>query len=253
MIAHLGSQFLRQRLEKLTLEPHKFAFGLISIPGINVEQPNVDETDFVQHQAIFRECGRMIGNCLQLDEIEHIGTERIRALGPVARSQPTAWLKNPAHVFQEWAFFRNVQPRILAKDDIESAIGEGQRSGRLVAELTAVSKSFGAKAIVRDLDFIVSRGDRIGLAMACRAMARAAHVAGRPDAAQRQLAGAYRVARGRDSAHELAVTQLAEAEFAAADGAAARARQLIDQAAAAFDTMAMDWHLAQALQLRERL
>ena len=64
------------------------------------------------------------------------------------------------------------------------------------------------------------RGDRIGLAMACRAMARAAQAAGRPDAAQRQLACAYRVARGRDSAHELAVTQLAEAELAAAAGAA---------------------------------
>jgi hypothetical protein len=97
------------------------------------------------------------------------------------------------------------------------------------------------------------RGDRIGLAMACRAMARAAQAAGRPDAAQRQLACAYRVARGRDSAHELAVTQVAEAELTAAAGAAAHARRLIDQAAAAFETMAMQWHLAQALQLRERL
>jgi tetratricopeptide (TPR) repeat protein len=97
------------------------------------------------------------------------------------------------------------------------------------------------------------RGDRIGLAMACRAMARAAHVAGRPGAAQRQLASAYRVARGRDSAHELAVTQLAEAELAAADGAAARARRLIDQAATAFEAMAMGWHLTQALRQRERL
>jgi class 3 adenylate cyclase/tetratricopeptide (TPR) repeat protein len=97
------------------------------------------------------------------------------------------------------------------------------------------------------------RGDRIGLAMACRAMARAAQAAGRPDAAQRQLACAYRVARGRDSAHELAVTQFAEAELAAGAGEPARARKLIDQAAAAFDSMAMQWHLAQALQLRERL
>lgn len=97
------------------------------------------------------------------------------------------------------------------------------------------------------------RRDRIGLAMACRAMARAAQAAGRPDSAQRQLACAYRVARGRDSAHEFAVTQLAEAELAAANGAAARARELIDEATKAFDTMAMEWHLAQAQQLRERL
>jgi len=97
------------------------------------------------------------------------------------------------------------------------------------------------------------RGDRVGLAMACRAMARAAHAAGRPVAAQRQLACAYRVARGRGSAHELAVTQLAEAELAVATHAASRARELIDEAATAFDTMAMEWHLAQAMQLRKRL
>ena len=97
------------------------------------------------------------------------------------------------------------------------------------------------------------RGDRIGLAMACRAMARAAQAAGRPDAARRQLACAYRVARARDSAHELAATQLAEAELALAAGATARSRGLIDQAAAAFDSMAMAWHLTQALQLRERV
>jgi hypothetical protein len=97
------------------------------------------------------------------------------------------------------------------------------------------------------------RGDRIGVAMACRAMARAAHAAGRPDAARRQLACAYRVARWRDSAHEVAVTQLAEAELAAADGAAARARALIESAAAAFESMAMDWHLERALRLREQI
>ena len=42
-------------------------------------------------------------------------------------------------------------------------IGEGQRSGKLVCELQNISKSFGERTIVKDLDFIVSRGDRIGL------------------------------------------------------------------------------------------
>jgi ATP-binding cassette subfamily F protein uup len=41
--------------------------------------------------------------------------------------------------------------------------GEGQRSGRLVCELTGVSKTLGAKTVVKELDLIVSRGDRIGL------------------------------------------------------------------------------------------
>ena len=47
--------------------------------------------------------------------------------------------------------------------NIQLAIGEGQRSGKLVCELTGVSKAFGAKVIASKLDLIVSRGDRIGL------------------------------------------------------------------------------------------
>jgi ABC transport system ATP-binding/permease protein len=47
--------------------------------------------------------------------------------------------------------------------ELKLAIGEGQRSGRLVAELQAVSKSYGDRAIVKDLDLIISRGDRLGL------------------------------------------------------------------------------------------
>ena len=46
---------------------------------------------------------------------------------------------------------------------VKLAIGEGQRSGKLVSELTAVSKTFGEREIVKDLELIVSRGDRLGL------------------------------------------------------------------------------------------
>jgi ABC transport system ATP-binding/permease protein len=66
--------------------------------------------------------------------------------------------------------------------NVKLAIGEGQRSGKLVAELTGVSKSFGMgsglelthqasvnsrpdpviKKLIANLDLIVSRGDRIG-------------------------------------------------------------------------------------------
>ena len=46
---------------------------------------------------------------------------------------------------------------------VKLAIGEGQRSGRLVAELSGVTKSFSGRVIVKDLDLIVSRGDRVGL------------------------------------------------------------------------------------------
>ncbi|MEK7948516.1 ATP-binding cassette domain-containing protein [Pigmentiphaga sp. YJ18] len=42
-------------------------------------------------------------------------------------------------------------------------VAEGQRSGKLVAELTGVSKSFGDKAVIRSFSTTVMRGDRIGL------------------------------------------------------------------------------------------
>ena len=47
--------------------------------------------------------------------------------------------------------------------EVKIAIGEGQRSGKLVSEFSKVSKSFGDRAIVKDLDLIISRGDRLGL------------------------------------------------------------------------------------------
>ncbi|HET7670447.1 MAG TPA: ATP-binding cassette domain-containing protein [Burkholderiales bacterium] len=47
--------------------------------------------------------------------------------------------------------------------NVKLAIGQGQRSGKLVAELTGVSKAFGGRTLIKDLDLIVSRGDRIGL------------------------------------------------------------------------------------------
>src|SRR3954454_2817980 len=47
--------------------------------------------------------------------------------------------------------------------EVKLAIGEGQRSGRLVCEFQGVSKSFGERTIVKGLDLIVSRGDRVGL------------------------------------------------------------------------------------------
>jgi ABC transport system ATP-binding/permease protein len=47
--------------------------------------------------------------------------------------------------------------------NIKLSLGSGQRSGKMVAELTAVSKSFSGREIVSGLDFLISRGDRIGL------------------------------------------------------------------------------------------
>ncbi|HEY5897907.1 MAG TPA: ATP-binding cassette domain-containing protein [Burkholderiales bacterium] len=47
--------------------------------------------------------------------------------------------------------------------NVRLAITEGQRSGKLVCELAGVTKAFGEKTVVKNLDLIVSRGDRLGL------------------------------------------------------------------------------------------
>jgi ATP-binding cassette subfamily F protein uup len=46
--------------------------------------------------------------------------------------------------------------------EVKIAIGEGQRSCKLVAELIGVSKEFSGRKVVDNLDLIVSRGDRLG-------------------------------------------------------------------------------------------
>ena len=46
---------------------------------------------------------------------------------------------------------------------VRLALDAGERSGRLVAELEDVSKSFGGRAVVRNLSTRVMRGDRIGI------------------------------------------------------------------------------------------
>lgn len=46
---------------------------------------------------------------------------------------------------------------------INLTIDAGERSGKIVAEVTGVCKSFGDRAIVKDLDFRLMRGDKLGL------------------------------------------------------------------------------------------
>ena len=47
--------------------------------------------------------------------------------------------------------------------NIKLSLGSRQRSGKLVSELQKVNISFDERAIVKDLDLIISRGDRLGL------------------------------------------------------------------------------------------
>jgi ATP-binding cassette subfamily F protein uup len=47
--------------------------------------------------------------------------------------------------------------------NVKLAVDAGERSGRLVAELTHVTKAFGGRVLVRDLTLRIMRGDRLGL------------------------------------------------------------------------------------------
>ncbi|HMN44389.1 MAG TPA: ATP-binding cassette domain-containing protein [Povalibacter sp.] len=47
--------------------------------------------------------------------------------------------------------------------DVKLTLDAGERSGKLVAELENVGKSFGERTIVRDLSLRIMRGDRLGL------------------------------------------------------------------------------------------
>jgi ATP-binding cassette subfamily F protein uup len=47
--------------------------------------------------------------------------------------------------------------------NVKLALDAGERSGKLVAELTGVGKAYGGKTLIRDLDLRILRGDRIGL------------------------------------------------------------------------------------------
>ena len=47
--------------------------------------------------------------------------------------------------------------------DVNLALAEGQRSGKMVAELNEVSKTFGDRTVVRDYSTTILRGDRIGI------------------------------------------------------------------------------------------
>ncbi len=56
---------------------------------------------------------------------------------------------------------RTARRDVLGKVNLQ--LDAGERSGKIVAELTNVSKSFGNNVIIRDFSAILQRGDRIGL------------------------------------------------------------------------------------------
>ena len=132
----------------------------------------------------------------------------------------------------------------------ESGLFRSLNHGWLAAGLTYAgrrgeARRHAALALLRE-----RQRDLLGVAMSYRALARDA-VASRPDAANRYINRAFDVARARDSAHELAATQLCAAEIAFRLRQPHRARAMLDEAMTGFERMGMAWHLTEASRLQD--
>jgi len=105
----------------------------------------------------------------------------------------------------------------------------------------ADSRRFAARAIHR-----ARKQDRIGEAMAYRALARLSMKGAIKRPAEHYLEQAVNAARARRSPHELAKTQLQLASVKIQRGDLDQARALLEQASSAFRAMNMTWHLGEA-------
>src|SRR5205085_2877304 len=47
--------------------------------------------------------------------------------------------------------------------NVKLSLDSGERSGKLVAELTDVTKAFGERVVIREVSARIMRGDRVGL------------------------------------------------------------------------------------------
>ncbi|WP_380876316.1 hypothetical protein ACFB49_08150 [Sphingomonas sp. DBB INV C78] len=109
---------------------------------------------------------------------------------------------------------------------------------------SAKAKHYAARAMMR-----VRKWDRLGEAMACRAMARAAAAAGNWQAADRYIRRALASAAFRHSGHDLAKIQLCQAELAVHAGNRAGATSALEAAATELVRMDMPLHTAKADRL----
>lgn len=149
------------------------------------------------------------------------GDERFIALA----DQATGWLEP-----RDSGLFRSLNHGWL----VDGWLACGQR---------AKARQHAARAAARG-----RRGDLIGAAMACRALALDAARAGDAQGAARWLARAQRVALQRQSAHELACNALCEADLARHAGRHAEAQGHAASALQDFLALDMAWHAQQARQ-----
>jgi tetratricopeptide (TPR) repeat protein len=105
----------------------------------------------------------------------------------------------------------------------------------------AAARLYGARALAR-----ARKRDRLGEAMACRALARCALSGGARRSPLSYLTRATRVAKELRAPQELALTQMCEAEVAAAGGDRLRGCSLLHEAAGTLQALEMFWHQREA-------
>ena len=104
---------------------------------------------------------------------EQLATERtVAEKFDKVLAQEEAWIRqgiearrtrNQGRVLRLEALRRERAARRERSGQVRLDIAAGERSGKLVAELKGVSKSFGATTVVRDFSTTIVRGDKIGL------------------------------------------------------------------------------------------
>lgn len=125
--------------------------------------------------------------------------------------------------------------------------------GWLVDGAVATGRTEEARRHAARLFMRVRQHDRIGEALGCRALARAAAKLNDFARAEHYLGCAERSAQARGSAHEAAVNQLCRAQIEVGRGRVAEAQRLLDSACTAFEVMGMRWHLERAERTRDML
>ena len=184
--AALAAAFAQEPDVLLLDEPtnHLDIDGLLALEGLLIRQPSAI---FVTHDRAFLD--RVATRILELDRgrllsfpgnfsaYEARKTEQLAVEAVVHAkfdkfwAQEEAWIRkgvearrtrNEGRVRRLERLREERSARRERSGNVKLAIGAGQRSGKLVCELSKINKSYGGRTIVKDLDLIVSRGDRIG-------------------------------------------------------------------------------------------
>jgi class 3 adenylate cyclase/tetratricopeptide (TPR) repeat protein len=119
--------------------------------------------------------------------------------------------------------------------------------GLVESERWQQARHHAARAVLRS-----RQHDRLGEAMAYRAMARASAAGHSRKSPELYLALAMKNALARGARHEIAVTQLCGAEIRVACGEHAHVAELLDKAESLFEAMGMSWHIEATRNLRRR-